>query len=37
MRARGFETILSGHANRYPGLNEEDMVGDWRWEQAAVA
>src|ERR1051326_4311660 len=35
LKAKGFETIISGHADKYPALNlnTEDMVGYWRWEE----
>ncbi len=35
MRGKGFEPIISGRGNKYPGLNfgEDETVGYWRWEE----
>jgi OmpA-OmpF porin, OOP family len=35
MRAKGFEPIISGRGNKYPGLDrtEDETVGYWRWEE----
>ncbi len=34
LQARGFEPLIAGRGIRYPGLgvNDQDMVGYWRWE-----
>jgi OOP family OmpA-OmpF porin len=35
LRAKGFEPVVSGRGNRYPGLNlgDEEMFGYWRWDE----
>ena len=35
LRGKGFEPVISGRADHYPGLGlgDEDMIGYWRWEE----
>lgn len=35
LRNKGFEPIISGRGNKYPGLSlsEDETVGYWRWEE----
>ena len=35
LRDKGFQQVLAGRANRYPGLGlgDEDTFGFWRWEE----
>jgi len=35
MRAKGFEPIVAGRGNKYPGLGfgEDATIGTWRWEE----
>src|SRR5690242_2795559 len=35
LRSKGFESIIAGRATKYPALslNNEDMIGYWRWEE----